>query len=273
MVSEIQVKEYLNNLEVLIENSSKLKKQEIIDEVYKLYEQIKSDFFSIDIPSNNINDDVIITPADYEELEFYKQELRKIIDERENEIEQNKSRLKPMNIDLKPYTERIVSKLNILFRKKQIVLQSQAESLCLNNIYLEKRYHTFISLIEWINDNGISILIDRMLFCSYLNISADAYDNFLNSNDETIKSIFQSIENMYISQKLNASEIGTRNSTAIRTNLSYSKIGAGLTPKDNDNSINNLNKALSIAEIIRKAQSLGYNPNEEKIIEVEIKEK
>ena len=111
-----------------------------------------------------------------------------------------------------------------------------------------------------------------MLFCSYLNISADAYDNFLYSSDEIIKSIFQSIENMYISQKLNASEIGTRNSSAIRTNLSYSKIGAGLTPKDNGNDVNTLNKVLTVAEIIRKAQALGYDPKKESVIETKIKE-
>ena len=233
MINENQIKKYINNLEVLIENSKKLKKQEIIDEIYKLYEEIKCDF------ENPLEDSSIenISKEDVEELEFYKQELLPLIDKQNEEILASKYSEKPMKIDLKRYTELIVSKLNILFRKKQIVLQSQAESLCLNTVYLEKKFYTFITLIEWINDNGVSILIDRMLFCSYLNISADAYDNFLYSSDEIIKSIFQSIENMYISQKLNASEIGTRNSSAIRTNLSYSKIGAGLTPKDNGNDI------------------------------------
>lgn len=265
MITENQVKKYINNLEVLIENTKKLKKQEIIDEIVKLYNQVKNDFLNIDndIQENQENEFL-------EELNFYKEKLQSLINKQNEEIASSRYSEKPVKVDLRRYTELIVSKLNILFRQREIVSQSKSETLCTNVVYLENKYRLFIALIEWINDNGISVLIDRMLFCSFLNISTEAYDNFLNSNDETIQTIFASIENMYISQKLNASEIGTRNSSAIRTNLSYSKVGAGLTPKDNGNDISNLNKVLTVSEIIRKAQALGYDP---KAVEVENKEK
>lgn len=268
MITILQINDHLKNLEILMENISKLKKVEIEDELKKIYLDFKS-LLNVDEiiqVSDSSNEDV-------EELENYKSQLYPIIQNYMNDVKTMNYSEKPIRIDFKRYTELIISKLNIIFRKQQIVLQSHAESLCLNPIYLEKKYHTFISLIEWINDNGISILIDRILFCSYLNISYEAYDNFLNSPDETIKSIFSSIENMYISQKLNASEIGTRSSNAIRTNLSYSKVGAGLTPKDNAPNLNGLNKVLTVAEIMRKAQALGYEPTpEENIIEAKYKE-
>lgn len=267
MINITQINDHLKSLEVLIENCSKIKKIEIIEELQQIYVNFKALLDTDEIIQ--IND---TTDEDEQELEFYKSQLMPLIQKYEEEINTAKYSEKPIKIDFRRYTELIISKLNILFRKQQIVLQSQAEAFCLNPIYLERKYRTFIALIEWINDNGISILIDRILFCSYLNISSESYDNFLNSVDETIRTIFLSIEQMYISQKLNASEIGTRNANAIRTNLSYSQVGAGLTPKDNNNSIENINKALTVAEIMRKAQALGYNPKKENVIEAEIKE-
>lgn len=261
MITENQIKKYINNFEVLIENTKKLKKQEIIDEIIALYNQVKNDFTNANNDDENVENDFL------EELEFYKEKLKPLIDKQNEEIAISKYSEKPVKIDLKRYTELIVSKLNILFRQREIVSQSKSEMLCTNVVYLENKYRLFIALIEWINDNGISVLIDRMLFCSYLNISVDAYDNFLYSNDETIQTIFASIENMYISQKLNASEIGTRNSSAIRTNLSYSKVGAGLTPKDNIQDSNATKDVITVSEILRKAMALGYDPKDNEKIE------
>ena len=115
-----------------------------------------------------------------------------------------------------------------------------------------------IAHLDYINDNGINIIPDRMLFCAYLGISTDQYQHFLGSIDENIKAIFNSIEEWIITSKMNSSVIGTRNNQAIKVNLSYDKVGNGLRP--NDNAPINFNTALVTNEdIMKKMLANGYD--------------
>lgn len=250
----------IKSLELILDNFKLLKKQEIFDELDSLVDTLKKgNFETKKISTKNFD-------TEEDELEFYKKNLQSVIKQRDGAKYNCEYAEKPRKFDAKPFNEKILTKLNILFRKRIFISENEAELNCENYLYLENRYNTFLDLIDWINDNDFSLLVDRLLFCSFLHIKLEAYERFLVSSDENIRSIFLSIENMYISQKTNASELGTRNPNATRTNLSYEKVGAGLTPNDNNNTAEAVKDMLNIAEIMRKARSLGYSPNDEKSI-------
>lgn len=250
----INFETYINNLKYISENAAKLKKNEIIDKINDIIHDY--DFAKHSENFDSTNDFSYNT----EELNFYEGQLMPIIMAMNLEIEKNDEREKPIKLNLSKYSERALSKLNVLFRKRQIISPKEAEENCNNFSYLLEKYNTFLELIDWINDHNVSMLVDRLLFCSYLGISLESYEKFLTSSDEKISSIFLSIENMYLSQKTNASEMGTRSNTAIKTNLSYDKVGSGLVPKDTNIINTKVENVLAIADILSKAKALGYTP-------------
>ena len=193
-----------------------------------------------------------------EDIYYYARELDSIINERNRVVHENEARDKPVKLDLKTYIDRTISKLNCVFRSQKKLSKEEAEDLYNDYNYLNKKYLVFMDLIDYINDNGINIIPDRMLFCAYLGISTDQYQHFLGSIDENIKAIFNSIEEWIITSKMNSSEIGTRNNQAIKVNLSYDKVGNGLRP--NDNAPINFNTALVTNEdIMKKMLANGYD--------------
>lgn len=195
------------------------------------------------------------------ELLLYKTELINIAKEKENEIIANDVREKPKVLDFKPYYERATNKLISIANRKVPFTSEEAMNKYSDIDYLESKYKEFIELIEWCNNNGLSVIPDRIMFCSYMQITLDTYTNFLNSTDEKIQNIFKAIENYIISLRLNAGEIGTRNSGAIKTNVSYDKVGNSLSPKDSGQTINK-NLIITNEDIFNKMRALGFDNND-----------
>lgn len=194
-------------------------------------------------------------------LLFYKSELIDIINDLKEEILKNDTqRRKPIPIDKKPYYERATSRLMLLFRKQMISSKEEFLSKYNENFsYLKTEFDTFWELIDWLQQNNISVLPDRIMICAYLGITIETYNDILHfCNNKQIKNIFQMFEENIISGKLNASEIGTRNNNAVKTNVSYDKVGNSLSPKDSTPKIitNNLN--ISNEEILEKMRMAGY---------------
>lgn len=190
------------------------------------------------------------------ELSYYIDAVDPIIQQRQHEISVNNYRDRPIKLDLKEYVSKIVSKLNYLFRLEKTLNKEEAIELYSNIDYLEKKYRLFLELIDYINQEGINIIPDRILFCAYLRINTDQYLYFLNSPNIGIQNIFNSIEELIITSKMNAGELGTRNNTAIKVNLSYDKVGNSIKPNDIPPIINNA--ILTSDDIVRKMVKNGY---------------
>ena len=221
---------------------------------------MKSEFdeFTFNI-INEIN--IYINQLYSDEILQYKTELINIAKEKENEIIANDMREKPKVLDFKPYYERATNKLISIANRKVPFTSEEAMNKYSDIDYLERKYKDFIELIEWCNNNGFSVIPDRIMFCSYMQITLDTYTNFLNSADEKIQNIFKAIENYIISLRLNAGEIGTRNSGAIKTNVSYDKVGNSLSPKDSGQTINK-NLIITNEDIFNKMRALGFDNND-----------
>lgn len=198
---------------------------------------------------------------------YYKSELVDIINDLKTEIEMNNLRMKPIAIDKKAYYERATSRLMLLFRKqmalsKQEFLTKYDNDNVDNNNNLKKLFDEFWELIDWLQQNNISVLPDRIMICAYLCITIETYNDILNfCENANIKTIFQMFEENIISGKLNASEIGTRNNNAVKTNVSYDKVGNGLSPKDTAPKVNTNNLILTNDEIMEKMRIIGYPDN------------
>lgn len=191
---------------------------------------------------------------------IYKSELIDIINDMIQEQDKYINMDKPIIIDKKIYYERAVNKLMAMFSKNGIPYSSEEANEIYGNIkYLERKYNTFIELIDWVNQNGLSVCPDRIMFCAYMRITIDQYQDFLKyTNDEKIGNVFKSIENYIITLRLNAGEIGTRNSSAIKTNVSYDKVGNNLSPKDSGQTINK-NLIITNEDIFNKMRKLGFS--------------
>lgn len=217
--------------------------EELTEELSFIYDDIESYL-------EDINKDI---------LYLYKSELIDIIHEMNDEINWWKSQERPKEIDRKMYVEKCTSKLNTVFRRQPLLTEDEVTEKIANYDYLNKKYQIFIELLEWINEKGIAVIPDRLLFSAYLGISVNDYQRFLNyQQDKRIQAIFRSIEEYIITSKMNAGEIGSRNNNAIKTNLSYEKVGNNLTPKDNpqNNTTNNL--LITNQDIVNKMRKLGY---------------
>lgn len=196
------------------------------------------------------------------ELLLYKSEMTDIICDMQKEINTYANKDKPILIDKKPYYEKATTKLISIFNKINTPYTNEEAKKIYSDINLiTKKYKIFIELIDWVNQNGLSVCPDRIMFCAFLGITIETYQEFLiYHQNEKIKNIFKSIENYIITLKLNAGEIGTRNSGAIKTNVSYDKVGNNLSPKDSGQTINK-NIILTNEDIYNKMRLMGFNNN------------
>lgn len=191
-------------------------------------------------------------------LYLYKCEIIDIVNEMNSEINWWKAQERPKEIERKLYVEKCTSKLNSMFRKQPLLSDDEITSKIGNYDYLYEKYNIFIELLEWINEQGIAVIPDRILFSAFLGINIDDYQRFLNYTDRNIQSIFRSIEEYIITSKMNAGEIGSRNNNAIKTNLSYEKVGNNLTPKDNPQNNTTNNVLITNNDILNRIRNLGY---------------
>lgn len=206
-----------------------------------------------------------------EDLQYYIDNISEIIVQQDKEIALNEERDKPVKLNLKIYVSRMITKLNYLFRQTKILSKEEAINLYNDFDYLNKKYNTFLKLIDYINGHNIDLIPDRILFSAYLRINVDQYQYFLTSSPNSdVRNIFNSIEEFIITTKMNASELGTRNNQAIKTNLSYDKVGNSIKPNDVPQITNNT-LSLTYEDVLKKMIGNGYNPEDP--IEVESKEK
>ena len=63
----------------------------------------------------------------------------------------------------------------------------------------------FLDLINWLNDNGLSIIPEKTLFSAYLGISVDTY-NFLlkNASDSRVRNLFLNIDEYFTTTQFGA---------------------------------------------------------------------
>lgn len=263
-----------NNLEKIKDFENKQKDNNLVKSlkyfVNRLNSYIQSDLEQTDYIEtkdvklfiNDLANEIVgyIDMLNYKLL-YYKSELIDIINDLKEEIIKNDTqRRKPIPIDKKPYYERATSRLMLLFRKQMISSKEDfLEKYNENFSNLKIEFDTFWELIDWLQQNNISVLPDRIMICAYLGITIETYNDILHfCNNQQIKNIFQMFEENIISGKLNASEIGTRNNNAVKTNVSYDKVGNSLSPKDNTPKFvtNNLN--ISNEEILEKMRMAGY---------------
>lgn len=236
-------------------------KTELEDCIKDLEAKPRIDIFVIEDELNRIinglND--FLNRCNSDILYLYKVEVFDIIADMNAEINWWKAQERPKEIDRKMYVEQCTSKLNTVFRRQPLLTEDEVTEKIGNYNYLNEKYQIFIELLEWINEKGIAVIPDRLLFSAYLGISVNDYQRFLNyQQDKRIQAIFRSIEEYIITSKMNAGEIGSRNNNAIKTNLSYEKVGNNLTPKDNpqNNTTNNL--LITNQDIVNKMRKLGY---------------
>ena len=195
-----------------------------------------------------------------DDLYYYKSEFLNIIYDLKEEIAFNKGLEKPLKTDIKPYNERAYSKLNYLFRKQKLLSEDEAKGLYDSNYeLLFEKYVMFLELIEWLNDNGLSIIAEKTLFSAYLNISVDTYNNMLKyASDIEVRNLFISIDEYFTTNQFGALINNDRKS--LERIQKIETYGQEMRQTQPDNMIVNNNLKLSyndlMQEIAKKRQNV-----------------
>ena len=161
------------------------------------HENLKNLVEEIEIHINNLEND---------EMYELKCQFINIINELKYEIEFNRSLDKPIKTDIKPYNEKAYSKLNYIFRKQKLLSDDEAKIVYENDYdKLFDKYQKFLELINWLNDNGLSIIGEKTLFSAYLNISVETYNNLLKyANNIEVRNLFISIDEYFTTNQFGA---------------------------------------------------------------------
>ena len=141
-----------------------------------------------------------------DKLYHYKKYFWTIIFDMNSEIEFNKRLKNPIKTDLKPYNERVYSKLNYIFRKTKLLSEDEARIVYDDNYDdFFAKYETFFDLIDWLNDKGFNIIPEKTLFSAYLGISVETYNNLLKgaSNNE-VRNLFRSADEFFTTNQFGA---------------------------------------------------------------------
>ena len=194
-----------------------------------------------------------------DELYQYKINFLPIIDSLKEEITFNKSQAKPIKLDIKPFNERVYSKLNYVFRKNIILKESEMKKLYENVDLINKKYDLFLELINWLNDNGFSIIPEKTLFSAYLGISVETYNDILkNGNVESVRNIFKSIDEYLTTTQFGALINDDRK--ALERIQKIETYGQEMRQTQPDVYIDNRTQSISYSEIItdirKKSQKL-----------------
>lgn len=91
----------------------------------------------------------------------YKHYFIDLIETLNKEIEFNRSQIKPIRTDFRPYNEKAYSKLNYLFRKDNILSGEEIKNNCDDFEWLQNKCNIFLELINWLNDNKLSIIPEK----------------------------------------------------------------------------------------------------------------
>ena len=135
----------------------------------------------------------------------YKHYFIDLIETLNKEIEFNRSQIKPIRTDFRPYNEKAYSKLNYLFRKDNILSGEEIKNNCDDFEWLQNKCNIFLELINWLNDNKLSIIPEKTLFSAYLGISVDYYNDLLNNaSDIKIRNLLKSIDEYFTTNQFGA---------------------------------------------------------------------
>ena len=234
------LKTYLDN-----KNTITLRDQETRDNLIGLIKEI----------NETLNEVLEDNDPSYElKLEFVN-----ILNDLKSEIEFNKSLDKPIKTDIKIYNEKAYSKLNYLFRKQKIMGNDQARNLYENNFdYLYDKYIVFLDLINWLNDNGLSIIPEKTLFSAYLGISIETYNDILKyASDNEVRNLFKSIDEYFTTNQFGALINNDRKSLErIQKTETY---GQEMRQTQIDNMIVNNTMNLSYYELMQKLEKKKTN--------------
>lgn len=196
----------------------------------------------------------------------YKSAFISIIDELEEEINFNKSQDKPLKTDYKIYNEKAYSKLNYIFRKQDILTLSQAEIKYNDYQILNEKYNIFLELINWLNDNKLSIIPEKTLFSAFLGISVETYnDLLLNSKNEQVRLLLKNIDEYFTTNQFGA--LINNDRKALERIQKTKTYGQEMTQTQPD--VVNLNQTnvLSYNDIMQKIQRKNNNIIDYKIEE------
>lgn len=135
----------------------------------------------------------------------YKHYFVDLIETLNKEIEFNRNQIKPIKTDFRPYNEKAYSKLNYLFRKDNILSGEEIKNNCDDFEWLQNKCNIFLELINWLNDNKLSIIPEKTLFSAYLGISVDYYNDLLNNaSDIKIRNLLKSIDEYFTTNQFGA---------------------------------------------------------------------
>ena len=232
-------------------------------EVLKMLEKMQSD-----IQKHIYNDK-------NDPLYHYKHYFIQSIRELNEEKEFCRNQIKPMKVSLRPFNEKVYFKLNYLFRKKEMLSEQEIEEQYSNNCEnVRELYNIFIDLIDWLNTNGFSIVPEKTLFCAFLGISVDSYNDLLkNSSDYNTRNLFKNIDDYFTTSQF-GSLIATDRSSLERIQKTE-KYGQEMRQTQPDSLTLVQNNTMSytdiMKEVLAQAKSAGLiSNNKENVIDAKI---
>lgn len=223
------------------------------------YDQLKKDInkiiSNIKIQKYSLQDDELLQLQYeyYDIIEEYEKEIKPEYDGKGKPYYKNIQKIKS------DYAQLVTTKLLADFSNEETLSREEAKEKFSDYNYVSNKYKIFSNFISWINIKGIPVIPDRIMFSLYMRISVDTYVDFLSFfENEKVQNVFKKVEEFIITLRLNAGENGTRNSSAIKTNVSYDKVGNNLTPKDSSNVKTTNNLIVTNEDIFNKMRALGF---------------
>lgn len=188
----------------------------------------------------------------------YKHYFIDLIETLNQEIEFNRNQIKPIRTDFRPYNEKAYSKLNYLFRKDNILSGEEIKNNCDDFEWLQNKCNIFLELINWLNDNKLSIIPEKTLFSAYLGISVDYYNDLLNNaSDVKIRNLLKSIDEYFTTNQFGALISDDRKSLErIQKTKTY---GQEMLQTQPDVLNVNTNNVLSLSDIKKQIESKKKN--------------
>lgn len=182
------------------------------------------------------------------EIEMYKKAVKEVIlnadkrfEDRQQYIisdDENQNTAQLMNIATLLKTQDILngvySRLNMMFRQNKIYNTRQAQEAYDNLVNFEARYHKFIQLVDDIIQIGVPLIPDKLLFCAFMRITNSYYKDLLDSPNEDMRNLMESIEEYLVGFKQTSAETGQRKGTVVQKGLSMKDFGHSVQYADND---------------------------------------
>lgn len=172
----------------------------------------------------------------------------------------NRFRDKPVAINYKQYNEKAYTKLNYLFRRNKIMSYEVAKNYYQNADMLHDRYVSFIDLITWINDNGLSLICEKVLFSAFLNISVDTYNELLMNANQDVRDVLTNIDEGFTTQQFGVL-MGSKSS--MERIQRTEKYGQEMKSTQTESQTNNNAFILSLEDLMKRKEimdkSIGNN--------------